>query len=428
MVSVSLSLFGAYRDSRVLPLRMNILQHISTLAQAQPEDMEITVGRIAVSLLVMLTIAGSIAMTAFWVIRKVGEQPLIPAANRKPLHIPAPLTILAVLWVILMAAAVFLNSDDDNQEPQPVFAQQSEMEPDESKAEKVSEGEEREADELTAEEKKTQRDEMLKLLSVNLLFQIGTFAGFGFIVLLLQIGRSRILSSEDRDPSQARLTHDADDWLADVDQRTSDEMKSADNLQSNLSDVEFIDESQPANEEMNPFAMGVVRPADRQQGQTADSEQVAISAERWHFLTELRFAGEVFLVAFFPTIVLRITMVLILNDATSHPFLEMLSDGANWDIVLLIMLMAVVVAPIAEELEYRVIVLGGLGQMGFRTGGWVIASVLFALAHGFPDCIALLPLSFLLGYTYMQRRSFRTVALVHFLFNAFNMAIALLAI
>lgn len=54
--------------------------------------------------------------------------------------------------------------------------------------------------------------------------------------------------------------------------------------------------------------------------------------------------------------------------------------------------------------------------------------MLFAFAHGFPDSIALIPLAFALGYTYLRRRSYVTVMLVHFLFNGFNMLLALVAL
>ena len=53
---------------------------------------------------------------------------------------------------------------------------------------------------------------------------------------------------------------------------------------------------------------------------------------------------------------------------------------------------------------------------------------LFAFAHGFPDALALLPLAAALGYAYLRRRSYVTVVLVHFFFNSFNMAIALIAL
>ncbi len=56
----------------------------------------------------------------------------------------------------------------------------------------------------------------------------------------------------------------------------------------------------------------------------------------------------------------------------------------------------------------------------------MLSSILFGLVHGIPDGIALLPLAFALGYTYLQRRSYITVILVHFFFNAFNLLLAVL--
>ncbi len=57
-----------------------------------------------------------------------------------------------------------------------------------------------------------------------------------------------------------------------------------------------------------------------------------------------------------------------------------------------------------------------------------ISSVLFAFAHGFPDSVALLPLAAAIGWTYHRRRSYRTVVLIHVLFNGFNLLIAGLGI
>jgi membrane protease YdiL (CAAX protease family) len=90
----------------------------------------------------------------------------------------------------------------------------------------------------------------------------------------------------------------------------------------------------------------------------------------------------------------------------------------------MIFLMAVVVAPVVEELMYRVAVFGGMYQRNSFGIGLVISSILFGLAHGYPDCLALLPLAVAIGFTYSRRRSYRTAVLIHFLFNGFNMMLA----
>ena len=147
------------------------------------------------------------------------------------------------------------------------------------------------------------------------------------------------------------------------------------------------------------------------------------------FSGDFRFAAEVFLATWLPTMCVRLVMIKLISvvtgeEAPSHPFIEMIEEGASWRIAGLIVLLAVVMAPALEELFYRVILVGGMSQAGFTKTGRVTSSFLFCFAHGFPDSLALLPLAFGLGYTYLRRRSYRTVFMVHFLFNSFNMILA----
>ena len=154
--------------------------------------------------------------------------------------------------------------------------------------------------------------------------------------------------------------------------------------------------------------------------------------EPFSFLTELRYAAEVFLAAYVPTAMLRVLVVALTAGLTGevpdqHPFLEMMESDVGIAVLGLIALTAVVLAPIVEELQFRVVILGGIAQLGRPWLALVVSSVLFAFAHGFPDSLALLPLAFALGYAYLRRRSYITVMLVHFLFNAFNMVLAFLS-
>ena len=154
--------------------------------------------------------------------------------------------------------------------------------------------------------------------------------------------------------------------------------------------------------------------------------------EPFSFLTELRYAAEVFLAAYVPTAMLRVLVVALTAGLTGevpdqHPFLEMMESDVGTAVLGLIALTAVVLAPIVEELQFRVVILGGIAQLGRPWLALVVSSVLFAFAHGFPDSLALLPLAFALGYAYLRRRSYITVMLVHFLFNAFNMVLAFLS-
>ncbi|MBC7965526.1 MAG: CPBP family intramembrane metalloprotease [Fuerstia sp.] len=187
--------------------------------------------------------------------------------------------------------------------------------------------------------------------------------------------------------------------------------------------------------EHNPFA--VVREDERfgtdPIATLPATAELRVADEPFSFTRELRFAAEVFLAAYLPTTALRLLIVLISigivgEPPDSHPFLEMLKAGVSVPMIVMILVVAVFVAPIVEELQFRVVILGGIAQLGKPVLALIASSILFAFAHGFPDSIALIPLALALGYAYLRRRSYVTVMLVHFLFNGFNMILALVAL
>lgn len=157
------------------------------------------------------------------------------------------------------------------------------------------------------------------------------------------------------------------------------------------------------------------------------------AAEPLHVLTEIRCALQVFLAVVLPSMLLRFLLVLVLTQLTGavpdrNPLLEILDSETGPLLLLLIVFTAVVVAPIAEELQFRVVLLGGLQQLGLPRLGILLSSTMFTLAHGFPDCIALIPLTAGLCYTWQRRGSYLTCVLVHFLFNLFNILLAVLVL
>lgn len=155
-------------------------------------------------------------------------------------------------------------------------------------------------------------------------------------------------------------------------------------------------------------------------------------AGRFSLFEELRFASEVMLAAYFPTMLLRVLLVALMQgitgeEAPSNPLLEMITGGAGGGLLAMIIFLGIVMAPVAEELQFRVVLLGGILQTASRRYALAVSSITFALLHGFPDGLALLPLAFALGYAYERRQSYLTVVLVHFLFNGLNLAIAFFA-
>jgi membrane protease YdiL (CAAX protease family) len=150
------------------------------------------------------------------------------------------------------------------------------------------------------------------------------------------------------------------------------------------------------------------------------------------FVREFRFAVEVMLAAWFPTMLLRFLLVLTMQavtgeEAPSNPLLEMITGGAAGGLLAMIIFLGIVMAPLAEELQFRVVLLGGLLQASSRWLALTVSSVTFSLLHGLPDGFALLPLAFALGYAFERRQSYVTVVFIHFLFNSLNLGVALLA-
>ncbi|MEZ6131764.1 MAG: CPBP family intramembrane glutamic endopeptidase [Planctomycetaceae bacterium] len=351
-------------------------------AQADADLPVITTGNVMAGIMVMAALGASFIMIGVWWFRFKEGQTIMPTASREPTVVPLPLAIVGVILTTMMALTVLLSGIEseaipgpDNQAQEIVDAAVAED------SDAVEDNGAVEADDFPQENVDQEakfREVLWQTMNINAIM----FLGFGTFLWLARVAHRQ----------QWRLANSAPD-------NDSTEM----NLLASVSPVD----------DTNPYAI-----------LSSPTVLNTTEAEPWKLSSELRFATEAFLVAYLPTAVLRILIVSLLPDAPSHPFLEMLDDGADWNLMALIAVMAIVVAPLVEEMLYRVTILGGIWQHGSLPLAIVVSSVLFAAAHGFPDSIALLPLAFTIGYVYVRRRSYRTVILVHFLFNTFNMAIA----
>lgn len=117
------------------------------------------------------------------------------------------------------------------------------------------------------------------------------------------------------------------------------------------------------------------------------------------------------------------------SETGQHPFLKLLADPSDKATVVWIAVSVIVAAPLAEELLFRVILQGWLSMRLPATGALVVSSVAFAGVHvekGRPDYLPLFPLALILGYVYQRRHSYLAVVVIHALFNAMNLALALL--
>jgi membrane protease YdiL (CAAX protease family) len=108
-----------------------------------------------------------------------------------------------------------------------------------------------------------------------------------------------------------------------------------------------------------------------------------------------------------------------------HTIVKLLKEHptpANWTLAAW---SAVVFAPLAEELLFRVVLQGWLEKYLPAAGAIAASSLAFAAMHfgSWPDPLALLPLAVVLGYLYYRRRSLLAPVVLHGAFNGFNLLI-----
>ncbi len=162
------------------------------------------------------------------------------------------------------------------------------------------------------------------------------------------------------------------------------------------------------------FASGRLRP-----------EEVGIDANDWP--TQIAWGQQAFIASIVPTFALILATVWFRHRETQHPFLQMLATAPEQVPLLMMFFIAAVVAPLSEELVFRVTLQGWLTERWHARGAIIATALIFAFVHGWRDGIALIPLALILGYLYHARRSYLAVVTAHGMFNAANMALALLS-
>lgn len=133
-----------------------------------------------------------------------------------------------------------------------------------------------------------------------------------------------------------------------------------------------------------------------------------------------------YVAAVIPVLLVNLLMQRFHSPENKHPFLQLLDQQQSASLVALLVTSTVIMAPISEELMYRVILQGGLQRCVPPWAAIAGSSVIFSAVHGFPDAISLLPLAGVLGFLYWRTGSYLAVVTTHAAFNGFNILMALL--
>ncbi len=162
------------------------------------------------------------------------------------------------------------------------------------------------------------------------------------------------------------------------------------------------------------------------QEETLDEESVQNSHENQKpprsFWDQIELGYNGFLVGLLPVILVLAATFDLRTEEKANPILKMVKSNPNIGVYLLAVLIAVVLAPLIEELIFRVL-LQGFFTTTLRMKKWtaiLTTAILFSAVHGFPDAYALVPLALVLGYIYHQTRSYVAVVVTHACFNGFN--------
>ena len=153
--------------------------------------------------------------------------------------------------------------------------------------------------------------------------------------------------------------------------------------------------------------------------------------------SDLKLAGGTFLAAIIPVYGIQWLLTKVFEFESAHPLVTLVQKRPETGVLLLATVAATIVAPLAEEFLFRVILQGWLEkreiQRRLRHGGdpdqpagWtpiMVSGIIFALLHltSGIDWVALFVLSLFLGYVYQRTHRFIVPLTVHFLVNALAM-------
>ncbi len=143
--------------------------------------------------------------------------------------------------------------------------------------------------------------------------------------------------------------------------------------------------------------------------------------------TQLSDGLETALAGFVPVLAVLLATQVWRTPQDQHVILQTLMQDASFRTLALVVVSAVLIVPLAEELLFRVVLLGWLKTCLSRGAALTISSLAFAAMHGWPDGIALVPLAFLLGSLYDHQHRLLPIYTAHAFFNLTNILLTLAA-
>lgn len=144
------------------------------------------------------------------------------------------------------------------------------------------------------------------------------------------------------------------------------------------------------------------------------------------FLDQVKLGLIGYIAAILPMAISMLVTVPIRPVEDQHQLLKRLSETPNITTIAFVAGLAVIAAPLKEEMVFRVILQGWLRTFIPRAAAISIVAVLFSLVHGWRNGLALLPLALILGYVFDRRNSYVAVVVVHALFNLTMLVLHLL--
>lgn len=146
-----------------------------------------------------------------------------------------------------------------------------------------------------------------------------------------------------------------------------------------------------------------------------------------HAMESIRIGVLGYFAAVIPVLAVNLAIIPLRTEDNQHVFLQILNAQQSIPLVALMSASAVIMAPIEEELLYRVIFQGTLQRHVSPLGSILISSVIFSSVHGFPDAFGLFPLALILGYLYWRTGSYLTIVTTHAMFNGVTLLLTLLS-